>query len=106
MAATTTSMSSEEIKLCKFDVTVNKWHQWKGKFLEMAKTKGYHVILEGANNNQVPAETSENNNTADQITICCCNEIAYSHLMGLLDGVANDIVETCVTNDNLSGNAW
>ena len=41
----------------------------------------------------------------DIINNRCHNEIAYSHLMGLLNEVAYNIVETCVTNVNPSGNA-
>ena len=66
----------------------------------MAKTKGYCGILEGTN-----TETPENNEAPDIITNHFQNEIDYSHLMGLLDGVSYDIIETCATNVNPSGNA-
>ena len=96
-------VSDEEYKVYKFSGLPIHWRRWKGRFIARATLKGLKDILTG--NPVVPPET-ENAGDSDEIKEArLLNYVAYSTLMGINDGVAFDLIETCFTDENISGNA-
>ena len=98
----------KSIKVYKFNITKDNWHEFALKFRVIADTRGYYGIIDGTMvppNEQITITVTaedkgdELKEKKDKLKARAANKMGYRDLVMSTEGISLNIVEYAVSND-------